>query len=129
MISHARQQVLESINQTVPDPQMVRALIDTGASISAVDPIALNALGLSPTGEADIHTPSTGSTPVRTPTYDVRIAILAGRAEDLHFISETLQVTAADLTAQGIQVLIGRDILKSCTLFYNGAASTFTLSY
>jgi hypothetical protein len=108
---------------------MIRALIDTGASISGVDPAALKALGLSQTGEAEIHTPSTKGVAVTTPTYDVKIAILAGRPGDLHFISDTIQVTATELTPQGFQVLIGRDILKSCILHYNGADEYFTVSY
>lgn len=129
MVSSARQQMLESTGQTVPLPQMIRALIDTGASISAVDPSILTALGLTPTGEADIHTPSTAGVPVHTATYDVRIGILAGREGDVHFISETVQVTATGLESHGFQALIGTDILKRCILHYNGADGLFTLAY
>lgn len=129
MASPARLQALQDSQQPVPPPQIVRALIDTGASISAVDPSVLTALGLSATGEAEIHTPSTAGVPVKTATYDVQIAILAGRPGDLHFISETVQVTSTELTAQGFQVLIGRDILKSCILYFNGADAVFSLSY
>lgn len=129
MVSTARQQVLQEANQTIPAPQVIRALIDTGASISGVDPSVLAALGLTATGEAEIHTPSTGGVPVKTPTYDVRIAILAGRPGDLHFISETIQVTSTDMSAWGFQALIGRDILAKCILIYNGADGVFTLSY
>jgi hypothetical protein len=129
MVGDARQQALQAAGQDVPTPQMIRALIDTGAGISGVDPTALKALGLSQTGEAEIHTPSTKGVAVTTPTYDVKIAILAGRPGDLHFISNTIQVTATELTPQGFQVLIGRDILKSCILHYNGADEYFTVSY
>jgi len=101
MVGDARQAALEAAQQEVPNPQMIRALIDTGAGISAVDPAVLKALGLSQTGEAEIHTPSTKGVAVTTPTYDVKIAILAGRSGDLHFISETIQVTATDLSAHG----------------------------
>jgi hypothetical protein len=57
------------------------------------------------------------------------MAILAGRAGDLHFISETIEVTATNLSKHPFKVLIGTDILKSCTLHYNGADEHFTLSY
>jgi hypothetical protein len=129
MIGTARQQALQDAGQDVPAPQMIRALIDTGASISGVDPTVLTALGLTQTGEAEIHTPSTRGVAVTTPTYDVRIAIIAGRAGDLHFISETIQVTATDLSPQGFQTLIGTDVLRSCILHYNGADGHFTLAY
>src|ERR1700733_4374800 len=87
MVGNARQQALQDAGQDVPPPQIIRALIDTGASISGVDPTVLTALGLSQTGEAEIHTPSTHGVAVTSPTYDVKIAILAGRPGDLHFIS------------------------------------------
>lgn len=129
MVGDARQQALQDAGQEIPAPQMIRALIDTGAGISGVDPTVLKALGLTQTGEAEIHTPSTKGIAVTTPTYDVKIAIPAGRPGDLHFISETIQVTATDLSVQGLQALIGRDILKSCILHYNGADELFTISY
>jgi predicted aspartyl protease len=131
MVSAARQQALLDANLPVPSPQLIRALIDTGAGISGVDPSVLNALGLQPTGEAEIHTPSTGGVPVKTPTYDVTVAILAGRSGDAHFISDTIQVTATALEAQGFgyKMLLGRDILKSCILYFNGADEVFSLCY
>lgn len=129
MVSSARRQMLETSGQPVPPPQMIRALIDTGASISGVDPAILSALVLTPTGEADIHTPSTGGVPVHTATYDVCIGILAGRQGDMHFISETVQVTATSLASHGFQALIGTDILRKCILYYNGADGLFTLAY
>lgn len=127
MVGTARQQALQEAGQTVPLPQVIRALIDTGASMSGVDPTVLTALGLAQTGEADIHTPSTKGTAFTTPTYDV--PILAGRVGDLHFVSETVQVVATELAAQGFQALIGTDILKSCILLYNGADGHFTVAY
>ena len=129
MVSMARRQALESSGLPVPDPQRIVALIDTGASISGVDPSVLTALNLSATGEADIHTPSTQGSPARSSTYDVQIGIYAGRPGDLHFISDTIQVTSPILANQGIKALIGRDILKSCILVYDGADGFITLAY
>jgi predicted aspartyl protease len=129
LVSTAREQMLQQLGQPTPPPQMIRALIDTGASISAVEPSVFTALGLTPTGEIEIHTPSTGGIAVKTPTYDVRVGIPSARPGDLHFISDTVQIIASSLAVQGIQALIGRDILSHCTMFYNGADGFFTLSY
>lgn len=130
LVSSSRQTVLKQLGQAVPKPQNVRALLDTGASGTCVDPNVLNALGLTPTGETLMLTPSTGSTPQKALTYDVQIGIFAGRPNDLHYISETIQVMASDLfAAQGIHVLIGRDVLSSCILHYNGADGILTLAY
>ncbi len=121
--------MLEATGLPVPLPQSIRALIDTGASISGVDPSVLSALGLTPTGNADIVSTTSGAAGVSVPTYDVCIGIYAARQGDLHFVSETIQVTATHLTGRGFQALIGTDVLKKCILHYNGADEFFTLAY
>jgi predicted aspartyl protease len=129
LVSTARTAMLTAQGMPLPDPQTIDALIDTGASISGVDPAILNALGLSPTGEAEIVSPTTGGTAVRVPTYDVCIGIYAVRQGDLHFISETIQVTATELSHRTFRALIGTDVLNKCILHYNGADGFFTLAY
>jgi hypothetical protein len=128
MVSDARRQALNDAVQPIPPPQRIMAVLDTGATISAVDPTVLAALGLTATGKAEIHTPSTQGVPVLADTYDVSIGIFAGRAGDTHFVSNTIQVTASIL-GNGIQALIGTDILKSCIMTYNGADDCFTLAW
>lgn len=129
-ISPARCNALEAAGIPVPPWVPISALLDTGASCRAVDPSCLDALGLTPTGEMEILTPSTGRTPQKAFTYDVRIGIFAGRQGDLHYLSETLQVMSSDLFAgQGIHVLMGRDILAHCFFAFNGADGLFTLAF
>lgn len=128
MVSAARRQALAVAGQPVPDAQRIIGVLDTGASISAVDPAILANLGLTATGKAEIHTPSTQGVPVQADTYDVCIGIFAARPRDLHFISDTIQVTASIL-GNGVQALIGTDILKSCILTYNGSDECFTLAW
>lgn len=79
MVSGARRAALERAGQPIPEMQNVYALIDTGAACSAVDQAILDALGLTPTGESEFLTPSTGNTPQMAATYDVVIGILAPR--------------------------------------------------
>ena len=64
-VSQPREQALRQANITIPQPTLVRGLVDTGASITAVDPAVIQALGLQPTGFMPVHTPSTGSTRTR----------------------------------------------------------------
>lgn len=68
LVSLARREALQKTGKPVPNPQRVAALLDTGASCSAVDQSVLDALGLTPTGEAEILTPSTGATPQKALT-------------------------------------------------------------
>jgi hypothetical protein len=128
MVSSSRRQALIAAGLSVPSAQGITALLDTGASISAVDPTVLAQLGLSPTGKVEIHTPSTQGVPVVSDTFDVAIAIFAARAGDLHFISDTVQVTSSALGGN-VHALIGTDILKDCILTYNGADDCFTLAW
>ena len=132
-VSGARNQALVAAGQTVPPVQTVRALVDTGASGTRIDPMVFAALQLQPTGMTPMLTPSTGNTPVDTETYDVGIvipgAVTAG-VQDPPLVMPNIPVSASHLfAAQGFHVLLGRDILRRCILHYNGAVGLFTISY
>jgi hypothetical protein len=127
-VSGARSQALITAGLPLPPLQNVRALLDTGASGTCVDPIIFTALGLQPTGSIPMLTPSTGQTPIDADTYDVAIAIPNGPNNGL--IIHNMPVTSSELfAAQGFHVLVGRDILSRCILTYNGALDLFMLAY
>ena len=109
--------------QPVPSPHVGRALIDTGASGSAVDERIIQALGIQPVGQCSLATPSQ-ATGVAS-LYRVKVSFpqttFSGAAE--------WTVIGCELASQGISALIGRDILASCVLIYNGPARTFTLTF
>ena len=108
--------------------QNIRALVDTGASHTCIDPMVFTALGLQPTGKTPMLTPSTGSTPIEADTYDVAVIIPNGNQPGR--IIPNIAVSASELfAAQGFHALVGRDILQRCVLNYNGAAAIFTLAY
>jgi hypothetical protein len=106
---------------------LVRGLVDTGASITGIDRAILNSLGIVSTGTIPVHTPSTTLTaPHIANQFDISFILVHP------MISRTwhaLPVTDAQLSHQGIQALIGRDILSFCLLSYDGAAGTFALAF
>jgi Aspartyl protease len=106
----------------------VHGLLDTGASISAIDTDIVQNLGLQPTGATLIHTPSTGVTPYQTSTYDIRIVIF-GSVTAHSFILPAVAVTESALKDFGFQVLIGRDVLVHCLFVYDGRANIFSLAF
>src|SRR5438128_1298786 len=110
-VSLPRENALKKANQPVPPIQTVRGLIDTGASISAIDPSITTALSLVPTGQTTILTPSTGATAHPCTQYDIRL-ILSHPA--VNFYIHALAVVESALAHQGIQALIGRDVLANC---------------
>lgn len=127
-VSDARAQALEEAGIAIPKMKKVRALIDTGATSTCLDPIVFTHLGLHPTGSIPMPTPSTGPVPIDASTYDVSIIIPAGTPP--YLMIENMPVSASELySAQGFHALLGRDILERCLLDFNGGAGFFTLAY
>lgn len=127
-VSSARRVALTAAQQPVPSPVQVRALIDTGASHTCVDPSIIQPLNLTPSGNVSVHTPTTGGTPANRDQYDISFVIL--HPQQLSpFVRSTMPIMCTDLLAQGIHALIGRDILQECLFTYNGATGLFVLAY
>jgi hypothetical protein len=83
-------------------------------------------LGLQPTGSIDIHTPSTGNAAHQCSTYDVDL-IFPGNPAPKHIAA--LPVVESDFAAQGIQGLIGRDVLRDFRMTYSGPDNLVLLSF
>lgn len=128
-VSQARREALIAAGHAVPPLSSIRALVDTGASCTCVDPAVLGALQLSATGSVAVHTPSTGAAPHYAEQYDVSLVIPGAGIHHLPLTIDAVPVIAADLAVQGIHALIGRDVLQDCILIYNGAAGDFTLAF
>lgn len=128
-VSQARADALTKAGQLIPKPVPIRALVDTGASCTCVDTAILKSLGLSPTGSALLMTPTTGASPHTADQYDVGLLIPPAVPHHLPHVVGTLPVMASDLSVQGLQALIGRDILRDCLLAYNGTMGFFTLAF
>jgi hypothetical protein len=124
-VSEAREEALRQMGQPVPPLVPIRALIDTGASCTCLDPSVLATLKLSPTGSVSVNTPSTGLTPHTADQYDIGLAIPNG----IPLILRTIPVVASELLPQGFHALLGRDILEQCLFVYNGKDGFFTLAF
>ncbi|MCL2147360.1 MAG: retroviral-like aspartic protease family protein [Synergistaceae bacterium] len=98
----------------------VAAMIDTGATSSAITPEIVKKLGIFPVGRVNIKTPSHES----FPAYQYHIVI----ALPNDVLINTTEVIEVPLAGQHIQCLIGRDILKYGVLIYNGYSETVTFS-
>lgn len=128
-VSEPRFNALTAAKLPIPNPVLIKALVDTGASHSAVDPAILKTvLQLSPRRIAKTMTPSTGATPHKCYTYDVSIHIPMGTATAL-FSKMVWEVSGLELKHQGFEMLLGRDVLASGILVYDGKANTFALAF
>jgi predicted aspartyl protease len=125
-VSQARHDALIRAGLPIPQLVQIRALIDTGASSTCIDPAELQKLGLSPTGIIPVHTPSTGDQAHNLSQYDVSLILLHPK---LQLRLGTVAVVESQLAIQGIQGLIGRDVLTNCLFIYDGATGIFTLGF
>ena len=128
-MSQPRRAALVAAGQTVPNPVPVRALIDTGASHTCVDPTVLQPLNLTPTGSVGVNTPTTGTVAATRDQYDVMLLIIHPR-QLAPLIRPAMPVICTELFAsQGIHVLLGRDVLQECLLTVDGTTGSFILAY
>jgi aspartyl protease len=126
-VSAQRRRALKKVGQPIPEFQKTRALIDTGASSTCIDSAVLKPLELTATGAILIHTPSTSGKPHFCEQFDVGLGIDHPSKDPM--MLHTIPVISTELAAQGIGALIGRDVLSSCLLIYDGSAASFTLGF
>jgi predicted aspartyl protease len=99
----------------------VRALIDTGASSTAISHKVVHQLKLVPRGTAKVYT-SNKISEIRN-EYDVSLEF------DTDAYLKILRVLEANLDDMSIDCLIGRDVLRYGLFIYNGPEKTVTLSF
>jgi hypothetical protein len=126
-VTEPRRDALLRVGFPVPARVRVRALIDTGTSITAIAPEVLYGLDLRSHGTLPVLTPSTGATPHECEQYDVSLGIFH---PDLEFFRPIVAVIASHFAEQeGIQAMLGRDVLDDCLFVYNGQTKTFSLAF
>jgi hypothetical protein len=128
-VSSRRRRLLIKNQFSVPDPVPVRALIDTGADVSGFTPRVFTELDLTPVAKIDLLTPSTPhDAPHKADLYDVTLHLVA---EGRMCAFPDSRVMAADcwLPGEGIEALIGRDILDLCFFQYFGQDRAFSLAF
>ena len=129
-VSGAQESIYRALGFQIERPLFVDGMVDTGASITAIDTDLAHLLNLSPRGKTTLRTPSTGNQAVVVDAYDASLSIPPANVGELPYRIPTLLVIAADnLKVQGFQVLIGRDVLSRCLFVYNGEQGTYTLAF
>lgn len=103
----------------IPMTKKLIALIDTGASGSCIDNETAKELGFIARDVSKIQTPAGES---ERPVYDIGFALPGLQTNILPVIA-----VGIDLAKQPYDALIGRDILKFCTLVYNGWDNSYQL--
>jgi hypothetical protein len=126
---------LRSARRAIPQPLIVDALIDTGAECCCVDPSVVARIGLplysfglsAAPGTSATPVPALGGTTVGTfHTAGLAIVHPAGQPD---LVVPNIVVQTLALRSFGIEAVVGRDVLASCVLVYDGPAGSVTLAY
>ena len=134
-INRASLLTLRTNRQPVPPPVVVTAVIDTGAERSCVDPavairaaLPLYGFGFATAPGTAAHTlPSLGGTTINS-IYQASLAVVHPTQRSDLVVPEIILGTLP-LRSFGIEGVIGRDVLASCVLVYNGPTGSATLAY
>ena len=95
-------------------------MIDTGANVTCIDSEAAQKSGLTIVGSGKISSATHA---------DEIVPIFAGKLDINGFGTVTLrQAYGANLAAQNINALVGRDLLETMVLIYNGVEGTFSIA-
>jgi hypothetical protein len=127
-VSLPRRQALIAVGRDLPSAVSGTFLVDTGASCTCVDPALVASLGLQPTGQVNISTPSTAGRHHVCEQYDVSIFIPSSTPTAGRLIP-AIPILATHLQSQGIDGLLGRDVLNEGIFIYNASAGMFTIAY
>ncbi len=114
--------VLIEQGKPVPSPVSGYALVDTGASDTCIDSDIAETFNLPVIDQVKMASDSHNA--IDKNVYPALI----------EFVSYPIKINVeravgANLMSQDLLVLLGRDLLQSFTLFYNGPAGELTLSY
>ena len=110
---------LLSQGKTLPQPKSGLALIDTGASNTCIDDQVAQELGLPVIDVASMQSASHEKQLCNVYPVQINTPVVTLNSP---------RTVGANLAHQGLLVLIGRDVLQRCNLFYNGPLGQFTLS-
>lgn len=118
--------LLQAQGQPLPAPVTGWALLDTGASRTAVHREIAQRLGVNTVGTA---TGGTAGGQVTHQLYPFRLAFPA-IGWDVEFSAAAgVDLTGQVVHGQQVVALVGRDILGGCVFAYNGPGGLFTLSW
>jgi predicted aspartyl protease len=118
---------LTAHNQPVPQPIGGWALIDTGATRTAIDQSVVKHLNLSPIDQVVL---STAHGQREAGVYACRMKLVSTALPEI----TASRATEVDLAGQSVAdktiiALIGRDLLSNCVFVYNGTNGHFSISF
>jgi hypothetical protein len=120
---------LHTARRPVPPPRAAQALLDTGAEMTCVDSSLIRSLAIPVGGSVLVNLPAHGGLTLGT-QHDVSLNIVHPSGNPYHnLVIRDLRILDVSLTYLGYQALLGRDVLATCRLLYNGPRNRFRLAW
>jgi hypothetical protein len=126
-VSEARRQVLLRIGFPVPAPSAIRAVLDTGSFVTLADAQAIASLGETSYDRQQFFTSATGVTPHVRDVYNLSLTLLDDGGAPLAYWPSVDVLPAVFLPTDAVHGVIGRDLLGTAVLHFDGKAGAFTL--
>jgi hypothetical protein len=126
-VSEARRQVLLRLGLPVPVPSVVRAVLDTGSFITLADSQAVTSLGVTAYDRRKFLTSATGATPHVRNVYDLSVTLLDDDGKQLAYWPSIDVLPAVFPSTDSVHGVLGRNLLATTALHFDGKAGTFTL--
>jgi hypothetical protein len=111
---------LKDSGQAVPPSQTIKAMIDTGASISTVSDAVASSAGLQQVGSVPLG--GVGGMSTR-PIFSAAFGV-----PDYNVQVDPIEIAGVDLPGGGFDALLGRDILKALEFDYTGPHGAFLVT-
>jgi len=125
----SRVQALLRASQQAPPPLAGAGILDTGTSVTCIDPGVRQPLGLTPVGTVPISSAASPA-PVICNLYKAELRIVHPSGNSQHdLVWSMAPMVETQVAHLGAQVLVGCDVLGQCLFVYNGRGGTFTLDY
>lgn len=117
---------LESRGRPVPRPEVVPALLDTGASTSLISQDIADQLKLH-RGSKQVVSGIGGT--VSVAGYLAMVQLLFPGIPPVSLKDSAEVIVVPNLNHLGARMILGRDVLSVCVLVYNGPHSTCTFAF
>ena len=130
-VSKNRRKRLQSAGLPIPAPINVRTIIDTGSALTGFRSVVFAQLQVSHFAIIPVRTTSTQpGQPHQAKQFDVSLALFPGGAPSAFFSVRAIASDDFDPQAEdGVEGILGRDILDRFNLFYRGLDRQFDLAW
>ncbi len=127
-VSEARRQTLRRVGFPVPPPSALRAVLDTGSFVTLADIRAILPLGVAPFMRQRFLTSATGTRPHVRNVYKLSVTLLDDSNATLAYWPSVDVMPAVFLPTDTVHGVIGRDLLATGVLHFDGKGGAFSLT-